>query len=334
MPAIMGGTGEAARPIYYVAIRLMGGMLPLSLLTPALMLAIVGDDSGEERRAAFRYQLALAISVLTLFSIASAKRDDYILPAIPSLAILFATLFSEGRGTLTTIARYAAVIRDVTVAMICGVMLVGTLALFLLMRLGGDWGHIALRMESSDASYAAIFTHGLAHLSLPYALFVAALAAGATMSFAGIWRRRPAWSGAALGLIAVAGSLLWTGVIRPAEARTRSVAPFAAAVRGRVGAGQLYVAYDDPEFAYYAGWGVPALPRAIAHNGPAVGQTIYLVARPRELMRLAPAVRASLELLIQSGVEGGGGAPALYLMRPPPTSSIGTGLKDEASSNQ
>jgi hypothetical protein len=334
MPASMGGTGEAARPFYYVAIRLMGGMLPLSLLTPALMLAIVGDDPRGERGAAFRYQLALAISVLVLFSIASAKRDDYILPAIPPLAILFSTLFSEGRGTPTKRAQYAALIRDITVALICGLMLVGTLALFFLMRIGGNWGRINLRLESSDASYAAIFSEGLAHLSVPYVLAIVAMAAGATVSFAGIWRHRPAWSGAGLGVIAVAGSVLWTGVIRPAETRTRSVGPFTAAVRERVGGGQLFVAYDDPEFAYYAGWGVPALPRAIARNGPRVGQTIYLVARPRELTRLAPTVRSHLEPLIQSRVLGGGGPPALYLMRPGQTSGVGAGLKGAAGSNK
>ena len=36
----------------------------------------------------------LVLAVLVFFSIASSKRDDYILPAMPGLAILFAALFT------------------------------------------------------------------------------------------------------------------------------------------------------------------------------------------------------------------------------------------------
>ena len=145
-------------------------------------------------------------------------------------------------------------------------------------------------------------------------LFVAATIVGALVVYAGLARREPRWSGVGLAILSLAASLLWTAVLRPAEARTRSLATFAVEVRNRVGGAQLYVAYDNPEFAWYYGRGVPALPREIASDGPVPGQTIYLVARPNELTRLTPAVRNQLELAIRSHVLGGGGPPALYLL--------------------
>ncbi|MBV8362378.1 MAG: glycosyltransferase family 39 protein, partial [Deltaproteobacteria bacterium] len=91
LPSSAGGTGEAARPVYYIGLRIIGGSLPLSLLLPAVVLSY--RDSAMNIRRDLLYQLAMVLAVLLLFSIASAKRDDYILPALPSLAILFAAQF-------------------------------------------------------------------------------------------------------------------------------------------------------------------------------------------------------------------------------------------------
>ncbi len=43
------------------------------------------------------FQLSFLLAMLIFFSVASAKRDDYVLPGIPSLAILFAALFTSLR---------------------------------------------------------------------------------------------------------------------------------------------------------------------------------------------------------------------------------------------
>jgi hypothetical protein len=75
----------------------------------------------------------------------------------------------------------------------------------------------------------------------------------------------------------------------------------------------LYLAFMDPEFAWYYGRGVLPLPRAMAMAGPAGGAMVYFVARPNELARLAPAVRNALILVLPSNVLGGN-PPALYLM--------------------
>jgi hypothetical protein len=320
MPAAMGGTGEAARPVYYIAIRTLGGALPLTCLLPALALAFLGDTFSAGVRRPLKYQLALALAVLLLFSAASAKRDDYILPALPPLAIMFAALFSDSAAddadndNRCRRRPYAALVRDATVALVTAVMAVGTVVLLVAAKTRGRLSIFGLALQSSDVSYAAIFISGLAHLSWPFVLFVAATIVGALLACAGLARREPRSSGVGLAILSLAASLLWTAVLRPAEARTRSLAVFAVEVRNRVGGAQLYVAYNNPEFAWYYGRGVPALPREIANGRPAPGQTIYLVARPNELTRFAPAVRNQLELAIQSRVLGGGGPPALYLL--------------------
>jgi 4-amino-4-deoxy-L-arabinose transferase-like glycosyltransferase len=324
MPASMGGTGEAVRPVYYILLRLLGGAMPLTFLLPALPMAFVYRAFPIQSRKPLEFQLAMVLAVLLLFSAASAKRDDYILPALPPLAILFAALFTEpatvavaGAASPASKRReYAARIRDATVALIALAMIAGTAAALLFFRRGGNPAGLGFRPNSADASYAAIFADGLAHLTPPFIFFTLAVTAGSTIVFAALWRRCAIMSGAGLAILCLAGSILWTGTLRPAEARTRSLAAFAAAVRSRVN-GPLYVAWDDPEFAWYYGRGVPALPREIARSGPSPGTTVYFVARPPELLRLAPPIRDNLKTLLRSDVLGGAGPPALYLIQAP-----------------
>jgi hypothetical protein len=167
-------------------------------------------------------------------------------------------------------------------------------------------------LQTSDASYAAIFASGLARSALPFVLFAAAVAIVALTVFGGVRKGRPVVSGAGFALLCVAGSMLWTSTLRPEEAGTRSLATFAAEVHRQVGGSPVYVAYEDPEFAWYYGLGVSALPGEIARSGPKSGVKVYLVARPRELGRIAPAVRRNSQVVVQSYVLGGGGPPALY----------------------
>ena len=95
LPTKMGGTGEAARPIYYIVLRLLGGVMPLTFMLLAMILVFATGAFTSRIRPVLRYQLAMVLAVVVLFSASSAKRDDYILPAIPPLAILFAALFTS-----------------------------------------------------------------------------------------------------------------------------------------------------------------------------------------------------------------------------------------------
>jgi 4-amino-4-deoxy-L-arabinose transferase-like glycosyltransferase len=312
MPAAMGGTGEAARPFYYIAMRLLGGALPLTLLVPAITIAFARGAFDSAARKPIAFQLAMVLAVLLFFSVASAKRDDYVLPALPPLAILFAALFtalpagSDGRRSS------AALVRDVTSVAITSLMLFGTVAVIAIARVGRSLGGLGAYLQSSDASYAAIFAQGLTHPTLPFIVFEVAIVIGAIVTLVGVWNGFAIRGGAGLAVVCVAGSVLWNGAVRPIEARSRSQVNFAAQVRSLTGSSQVYVVYFDPEFAWYYGPGAPPLPAAIAAAGASAGQKVYLVARPRELNRLAPPVRRRARMILDSKLFGGGGPPGLY----------------------
>jgi hypothetical protein len=336
LPAGMGGTGEAARPIYYIVMRLLGGTLPLSLMLPALVLAFAQRAFVPQVGSAMRYHLALALAVVLLFSAASAKRDDYILPAIPPLAILFAALFtgviaapakSTPQDSRRTFAGGAGdnagaratpvpIVRDVTAVVIAVAMFLGVAATIFFARAGGTLEAFGVHLKSSDASFATIFVSGMTHLRPLFVAFATAVVIGATVIVSGFARRTPMRTGAGLATLCLAGSMLWTGVLKPQVLRTRSLRTFAAAVKARVGAAPLYLGFMDLEFAWYYGRGVPPLTRATAKSGPDSAAPIYFVAHPNELARLAPPVRRALILVLPSSVLGSN-PPSLYLLAAP-----------------
>ena len=311
LPMSAGGTGEAARPAYYIGLRIIGGAFPLSLLIPAVVLS--SADFAENVRRDLFYQLAMALAVLVLFSIASAKRDDYILPALPPIAILFAAQFSQSDGTDDGSRRLAARVRDAAVAGSAITLLVGIFVIFILGRGRGALNLLSWRMASSDQSYAVILVNGITRLTPRFMMFLILALAGAGVALAGVCYRRPLVSGGAFGLLCVAASTLWIGTVKPMEAATRSVAKFAANVRTKVGISAVYVAHPDPEFSWYFGRGVPVVPRSIAVSGPSPGVKTFFVARPSDLATIGPSVRTHLRLIMASQVQGSGGPPSLYL---------------------
>ncbi|MBI3759959.1 MAG: glycosyltransferase family 39 protein [Deltaproteobacteria bacterium] len=316
LPAKMGGTGEAARPIYYIVARLFGGILPLTFLLPALILAFASSAFSPNVRPAMRYQLAMVLAVILLFTASSAKRDDYILPAIPPLAILFAALFTQAIAVFeghTSRARHVPIVRDITVAAIAAAMLLGVIVATVYAHAGVHPAELGAHLQSSDASFVTIFLAGLRRLSPRFVGFITGVGIGAIVIASALSRHSPIRSGAGLAVICIAGSTLWTGALKPQLLRTRTIGPFAAEVRTRVGAAPLYVAFMDPEFAWYYGSGVPAVSRQIAKSGPAPGTTIYIVSRPNELVRFSPAVRNALILVLPSSALGGN-PPSLYLL--------------------
>ncbi len=118
MPSAMGGTGEASRPLWYIAARMFGGALPQSMLCGALAIALWRRDGDERARNPLLFQLSLVLAVLGFFSIASSKRDDYILPAMPPLAILFAALFTGAAIVPERSSSPSGRVRDLTAAAI------------------------------------------------------------------------------------------------------------------------------------------------------------------------------------------------------------------------
>jgi 4-amino-4-deoxy-L-arabinose transferase-like glycosyltransferase len=310
MPTRLGGTGESYRPFYFIAARLLGGAFPMTLLiVPAALAFYTGEISTEKRRAVI-YQASMPLAVLLFFTIASVKRDDYILPALPGIAILCASLF-----TLDGIRGAAAKFRDV----IAVAFTVGCAIAFFAAAIVAMFDVPAapqLPLHSSDAAFFAIFIRGLAGLRIPFVFCGITLIVAAVLAIRSFRKRDVLAIASAFGLASLSASLLWTSTLRPGLAEWRSVKSFVPIVADRIKDNQLCIPTGiNYELSYYYGTAVPDLSDPRCANG-AAAKPIYLIATPRELKAMTPEYRARLKLVTESNLVGGGGPPALYEISP------------------
>jgi len=299
MPAKLGGTGESYRPFYFITARLLGGAFPMTLLIlPAALAFYTGEIPSEKRRPVI-YQISMSLAVLLFFSIASVKRDDYILPALPGIAILCASQFSPDgiRGA-------AAKLRDVLVA----VFVFAPIIAILYVAFFRDHAP-QIKLQSSDSAYYEIFK-SIGWTSPITDLFDVWLVAVTieVLVLSRLSRRRALGSGLAFGLTALVLCLLWTMTMRPRLAEMRSVKSFVPTVVDRIKGNQLCIPSGiNYELSYYYGAAVPDLTNS---------RCAYLIATPRELDAMTPEYRARLKLVAKSDLIGGGGPPALFEISP------------------
>ena len=317
MPATLGGTGESYRPFYYIGGRLLGGAFPMTLLiVPAMLAFWIGEIAPEKRRAVV-YQASMTLAVLLFFSIASVKRDDYILPALPGIAILCASVFSLRENSERGLA---AKIRDLIVLVFTVGCAVAIVVEFVLARSRPDLP-IGINLQSSDAAFAAIFGQGMASLQFPFVVCAIALIIGAAVAIWSFNRKLALGLGLAIALTGLAMSTLWTATLRPELAAMRSLKSFAPQVADAVkGAPVCIPAGINYEFSFYYGAAVPALRKAECPH-PTAERPVYLVATPTEFDAMRPEDRARLKLVLKSELIGGGGPPALYEIMPSPTTT-------------
>jgi hypothetical protein len=240
----------------------------------------------------------MSLAVLLFFSIASVKRDDYILPALPGIAILCASIFTlDVRGAATKL-------RDVLVAafVFCPIVAILYVSCFS--------GYAPqMNLQSSDSAYFAIFKS--IGWSSPISDFSDIWLVAVTIEVL-VLTRRPRRSalggGIAFGLTALVLSLLWTMTMRPRLAEMRSVKSFVPTVVDHVKSDQLCIpAGINYGLSYYYGAAVPDI------SNPRCN---YLIATPRELDAITPDYRSRLKLLAKSDLIGGGGPPALFEISP------------------
>lgn len=298
MPARLGGTGESYRPFYFIAARLLGGAFPMTLLIlPAALAFYTGEISTEKRRAVI-YQISMSLAVLLFFSIASVKRDDYILPALPAIAILCASVFTlDIRGI-------AVKLRDVLVA----AFVFGPIIAILYVAFSPDHApHV--KLQSSDSAYYALFKS--MRWASPISDFFDVWLVAVTIEVLALSqrpRRSAIGGGVAFGLTALVLCLFWTMTMRSRLAEMRSVKSFVPIVADHVKGDQLCIPSGiNYELSYYYGAAVPDI------SNP---RCAYLLATPRELDSMTPAYRARLKLVAQSDLTGGGGPPALFEISP------------------
>ncbi len=295
LPARWGGTGEAARPAYYIVARMFGAALPLSLYVPALAIALADGNIWADGRRPIVYQLSIVLAVLVMFSLASSKRDIYILPALPSLAILFAGLFTVAprlavKARVLWIAA-GVIIAATAVAVVAGAVFIGYGA--------GLPERLTSGLRSSDAAYAALVVDGIANWRWRFVVFIVASAITAATISSGLVARRAPWAALGVVLMSMAGVSLWIGTLRPELARGRSLKEFAAEVRSIVKQQPLYVLGGiDYELSFYLGRGVPAWHPSGTHA--ATDRPRYIVASGDDLARMTRQERTDLKTLARS----------------------------------
>ena len=293
MPVKLGGTGESSRPFYFIAARLLGGAFPMTILILPAAVAFYTAEIAAEKRRAVIYQISMSLAVLLFFSIASVKRDDYILPAIPGIAILCASVF-----TLATRSA-ASKLRDAIVVLFIVGSTITLAVLFFFPNFAAP-----LKLQSSDEAYYTVFRS----LGVPIAVFGLGYLILEIVAIVVLLRRREVLLGVVFGLLGLSQSLLWLTMLRPGLAYARSVKRFVPTISVNVKGDQLCVANGiNYELSYYYDAAVPDL------KNP---KCAYLLATPREIDAMAPENRARLKLVAKSNLIGGGGPPALYEISP------------------
>ena len=293
MPVKLGGTGESSRPFYFIAARLLGGALPMTLLILPAALAFYTGEIAAEKRRAVNYQISMSLAVLLFFSIASVKRDDYILPAIPGIAILCASVF-----TLATRGA-ASKLRDAIVVL----FIVGSTIILAVLFFFPNFA-APLKLQSSDEAYYTVFRS----MGVSIALFGLGYLILEVVAIVILLRRREVLVGVAFGLLGLSQSLLWLTMLRPGLGNARSVKSFVPTIVANVKGNQLCIASGiNYELSYYYDSAVSDL------KNP---KCSYLLATPREIDAMTPDNRARLKLVAKSNLIGGGGPPALYEISP------------------
>ncbi len=310
-PRGLGGTGEASRPIWYILARLIGGANPIILLVPATLAGFATGEVRSPQRRPLIFQASLVAAIIVFFSIASAKRDDYILPALPGVAILSAAAF--GLGAPETGFAGGAKIRDGVSGLIAFAALLAVVLGLATARRNPD-----LSLQSSDAEMMLLLEHGIGARAIPFMAFLGVSSAAAIAAMVLLMKRRTMFVGAAVGLVSLTGVLLMDAVVRPELAWARSYKSFVGEIRAQLDGHPVFVVRDaDFELAYYYGKGVPPLIGKRAVPVP-TGSTSYLIARDGELATLPAAYRDRLRLIERSDLLGKEGPPALYAIEPPP----------------
>jgi 4-amino-4-deoxy-L-arabinose transferase-like glycosyltransferase len=312
LPAAAGGTGEAARPLWYIGAKMIGGSLPMVALVPVAIAALMTGEISAARRRPVLMQASLVIVVLVFFSLASAKRDDYILPALPGLAVLSASVFvldrpAAARGAIAQRMRNV-VVGGIAIAML-GVMI---------FTVAAAWMKPALpvKMQSSDADLAGLFRTDVRAWRFSFIVCGLTIVAAAAVALDALRRKAAVRAGTAVGILGLAGTLVVTAVVRPQLAWLRSTRVFAAEIHAMIGEKPIFVvdAVDDG-FSYYYGRAVP--PLIGLHSIPVpLGERLYLMATPHDLRELRRSFRTKLKLVRESDLISGDGAPALYDVGP------------------
>ncbi|HTJ09955.1 MAG TPA: glycosyltransferase family 39 protein [Candidatus Binataceae bacterium] len=259
LPARLGGTGEARRPFYYMFLRFLGATLPLNFYLPAAVPIVM-----RERKSGgmLLYQFGLLLAMLCFFTIASAKRDDYILYAIPPFAIVIAAPFARVAASANrTSVRLADIASSVAgVAM----LLLATVG-FIIYGYTDHFFRIAARMHPSDTAYLRAFIAATEHRTMRIELTLVVIAITSVSALYIVFRQNGRVAALSIALAELAALSLWIGLLTPRFARNHTLKDFVLKAKDLAGYREVAIAdARNYEVSYYFGREVPAWPKPFA----------------------------------------------------------------------
>jgi 4-amino-4-deoxy-L-arabinose transferase-like glycosyltransferase len=313
LPSQLGGTGEAARPIYYILVRFIGATLPLNFYLPAVLPNVLRERKSGSMLI---YQAGLLIATLAIFTISSAKRDDYILTALPSFAMLLAAPFALNEANDTTSARLANSASCLAALSLLVLTLAGLTAYESAAFLQG----LTSNFHPSDAAYLSLFLSAAGDHSIRIALTATVVIVASVLALGFAWKRRSATAAWCIGLAELAVVSLWIGLLMPQFARRHTLKTFVLEAKAIVGRrGVAIVGAPNYEVSYYFGRGIPAWRRPWVADNRARDPD-YLFAWSAQLDQLGPKERLpqSSVVLVSHPISSRGSMMLLRIARSPP----------------
>jgi hypothetical protein len=250
----------------------------------------------------------MVIAVVLFFSLAHSVEAYYVLPALPSLAIMISGVFairSELGGAKQTIA---ARFRDASLAGISATMLALILFSWWYCAGGRSLHVLQLRPASEDWLLAHLYYQGVAHLQRQFLLLIISTGVGAVLSIGGLISRNNICTASGVVVAAIAAVSFWTGTMRTELYETLTIKPFACAVRQRVGDTPVYTITQNYEVTFYYGDALPLyrhspvsdmfgradLPTNLLKRAGEDASTAYIILREHDQLYLSQEERNGL----------------------------------------
>jgi hypothetical protein len=307
--AAAGTTGTGPPQAWtFIPLRLIRAALPFAfMLVPLMLAALVGCIDPAARRS-LTFHLAMVVAVVFFFSLVHSVQAYYVLPALPSLAIVLSAVFtlrSEGSGTKQTIVvRF----RDLVLAAISTTMLILLLLSWWYCWSGRSLDAFKFRPTSDDWLLARLYYKQVVHLQREFLTLAIITGVGAILSCGGVIARHQVCTISGAVAVAVAAVTFWTGTMRTELYETLTSKSFVSAVQQHVQEARVYTVTQNYELTFYYGHALPIyrhppvsdmygradLPRELLRPAEERALSAYVILRDNEQVYLRPAERNQL----------------------------------------
>jgi hypothetical protein len=198
----------------FITLRLLRAALPCVFMLAPLTLAVLFRCIDPAACEPVVFHLAMVVAVVLVFSLSHSVQAYYVLPALPSLAIVLSAVFAlraaPGEAQHTIVLRC----RDAVLAAISATLLILVTLSWWYCRAGHSVDTFKLRPDSDDWLLAHLYSQQVIHLQSQFLMLATATAVGGILSIGGVIVRRHVGTavGAVVGVIAAV--TFWTGTMR------------------------------------------------------------------------------------------------------------------------